>query len=332
MTGTAAGTTVRSMHAMASTVTFTVVKPAAAADAALARAMGVVRQVEQTCSRFDGASALSRANAEPDAWHDVPATLALALDEAARAHAETGGLFDPRVLDILLTWGYDSGMTFGPEEPAAAGRHLPGVIPPWQRRGPWRPRVQMDGRTGRVHLGDTAVDLGGIGKGLAVRWAAASLVDAGAGAMVAAGGDLVVRGPAPDGERWLVGVEDPSGAETPLAVLGLRDAACATSSVRRRRWRVGSDDVVHHLVDPRTGEPGGTGLLAVTVVADDPAWAEVWAKSLFLDGRSRVRAQARERGLAAIWVGSDGEVGCTPSLRDRVTWSRVSLETGPSGV
>ena len=49
---------------------------------------------------------------------------------------------------------------------------------------------------------------------------------------------------------------------------------------------------------PRTGEPGGHGLVAVTVAHPDPAWAEVWSKTLFLAGRDRDRRTAPVR---AAW-------------------------------
>ncbi|MBA3875894.1 MAG: hypothetical protein C0498_02990 [Anaerolinea sp.] len=67
------------------------------------------------------------------------------------------------------------------------------------------------------------------------------------------------------------------------------------------------DDV--HLIDPRTGEPGGNGLVAVTVATRDPAWAEVWSKALFLEGHRAIAAAARARGLAAgvrtAWVAAE---------------------------
>ncbi|KGM14717.1 hypothetical protein N867_17115, partial [Actinotalea fermentans ATCC 43279 = JCM 9966 = DSM 3133] len=145
-----------------------------------------------------------------------------------------------------------------------------------------------------------------------------ALRDAGRGALVDAGGDLVVVGDGPTGD-WRIGVEDPSGAETPLLVLGLRDTACATSSVHRHSW-LAQGRPVHHLVDPRTGGPGGDGLAAVTVLGPDPAWAEVWTKSLFLAGADRVRQAADDARLAAAWVHRDGAVGMTESFAEHVTW------------
>jgi thiamine biosynthesis lipoprotein len=59
----------------------------------------------------------------------------------------------------------------------------------------------------------------------------------------------------------------------------LRDQGAATSSVRRRRW-----GGLHHLIDPRTGQPANTGLEEVSVVAASGLEAEVVAKSALLVG------------------------------------------------
>lgn len=316
----------RTFRSMASPVTMQVVAPEAGADGALDAAEAVVREVERTCSRFDPTSALSQANAEPGEWHEVPGTFARAVAEAARAHAETGGLFDPRVHDVLVAWGYDRSLPFAGGAVAVAGQ---GPAEPAEHvlasRAPWRPQVRRDGGRYLVHLDGARIDLGGIGKGLAVRWAAARLTDAGAGALVDAGGDVAVRGSAPDGGPWRVGVEDPMAREgeleMPLLVLAIEDAACATSSTRLRRWRAGGEQV-HHLVDPRTGSPGGEGLAAVTVVGPDPAWAEVWSKTLFLHGVEQIRDRAERLGLAVAWAGADGAVGTTAAMDALTLWTR----------
>ena len=170
-----------------------------------------------------------------------------------------------------------------------------------------------------MRLGPAPVDLGGIGKGLAVRWAAQALAGAGRATLVDAGGDLQAGGPGPDGAGWLVAVEDPRGGTEPVAVLRLVDQGCATSSVRLRHWSVDGRPV-HHLVDPRTGEPADGGLLAVTVVGPDVARAEVWSKALFVAGRGNVRRIADERGIAALLVDTDGGIGVSRAMRPYLTW------------
>lgn len=300
---------------MGSEVTLALVDPAPGAASALARAEAICREVARTCTRFDPASPLSRANAAPDQWHTVPRATALAVAAAADAYRATAGRFDPRVLQVLLSWGYDRTLPF--EVGAVTRAGVPAVVPTTE----WRPAVVDDGGW-RVHLGGHPIDLGGIGKGLAVRWAAAALAGASAGSLVDAGGDLVVSGRARDGQ-WRIGVEDPAGGTEPVLVLALTEEACATSSVRRGRWLVG-DRPVHHLVDPRTGDPGGAGLAAVTAVHPDPAWAEVRAKELFLAGADGVAARASELALPVAWVTSDGTVGVSADLEPRVLWRRQS--------
>ena len=58
----------------------------------------------------------------------------------------------------------------------------------------------------------------------------------------------------------------------------------------------------------------------MTVVAPDPAWAEVWSKTLFLTGSAGIAATARARGLAAWWVGADRNLEMTPAARVRTVW------------
>lgn len=280
--------------------------------AVVGEALAVFSTVAETCTRFDPASPLMQANAVPDDWHTVPPSCFAAITAAFDAYRRTDGRFDPRVLRDLVELGYTDALSFAqatPEAPVARPRRR--MVPP-----PWQPRFRAGGR---VHLGGQAVDLGGIGKGLAVRWAAEVLQDVSDDHLVAAGGDCSCRGRAPDGAAWRVGVEDPAGGTGPLAVLGLSDVACATSSVRLRRWKAGGR-VVHHLIDPRSGLPGGQGLAAVTVVADDPAEAEVWTKVLFLAGRRDVAGVAAARDLAALWVGVDGTVACSDSMRRHLLW------------
>jgi FAD:protein FMN transferase len=306
---------VERFRAMACDITLRVVGPSGSAGSALSEAQAVFHAVERACTRFNPASPLMRINADPDAWHQVPDELYDALVEAFAAHRVTEGRFDPRVLRTLEELGYDRSLPF-----AAGAVVVDGPGPDVEHQGqrsPWTPQFDDDRQA--VRLGPEPVDLGGIGKGLAVRWAAERLAGRAGAFLVEAGGDCYLGGSGPAGTGWRIGVEDPTdGAET-LAVLQLSDLACATSSIRLRHWRAG-ERRVHHLIDPRTGQPGGAGLLAVTVVGPDPAVSEVWSKALFLCGADGVADRAQERGLAALWVDDDGRMGTTSAMDEHVIW------------
>ena len=287
-----------------------------------------IEEIEQALSRFRPTSDLVRLNNRSGDLTGIAvhARLVAALVAAERARRVTAGAFDPRVLRDLERLGY-AGV------PVSRGS-APSVPSPRNVRAGQGLATFSDGRWLRCDprhaMAAVAlpVDLGGIGKGLALRWAATALARAvpeldepGTGLLLEAGGDLLARGDAPQGGPWMVAIEDPFAAEEP-AIVALHDGAICTSSIAVHRWRTADGREVHHLLDPRTGEPGGAGLASVTVSGPDPAWAEVWSKTLFLEGSAGIGARARSLGLAAWWVRDDGLLEMTPAARERTTWVR----------
>ena len=286
------------------------VDPAAGRGAAAERAWARVREefdaVDVALSRFREDSELTALNrrAGDGSVTVVSRRLRTALAAVHRAGRQTGGRFDARVLGALERIGErGASLAVRPSRPG------PPSEPGWKVRVPEAP-----------------LDMGGIGKGLALRWAAARAMEVlppGAGLLLEAGGDVVHAGAPPAG-GWMVGIEDPVAATgpdaEPLVVVAVRDGALATSSIRVRNWIGPGGRPVHHLVDPRTGAPARTGLIAVTVAGADPAWSEVWTKALFLAGREGIADEARARGMAAWWVDDRGRLGMTPDARVRSAW------------
>jgi thiamine biosynthesis lipoprotein len=282
--------------------------PATVAAAAWAAVRDEFEASESAMSRFRQTSEITELNRLSPTAPAGPVSIRLrqALMACDRARRLTGGLFDPRVLLDLERLG-DHGAPIGQMNGAHIARagHAGRVVD-------WLP-------SGRARLAEP-VDLGGIGKGLALRWAANAVRRLGVRSfLLDAGGDLVTAGEPPEGGPWRVGLEDPFGGHDPLAVVASWDGAVATSSIRRRHW-VADGRAVHHLIDAQTGEPGGEGLLAVTVAGPDPGWAEVWSKTLFLEGLSGIATAARRRGLAAWWIAEDRTIEMTPAGRARTLW------------
>ena len=81
----------------------------------------------------------------------------------------------------------------------------------------------------------------------------------------------------------------------------------AASSRLRRRWTTGAGPA-HHLIDPATGAPSTSALVAVTVLAADAVWAEVFAKAALLAGDAAGIALLAQADLAALLVTEDATV------------------------
>ena len=145
--------------------------------------------VESELSCYRPESALSRLNgtAGSGAWWEASTRLYRFLALAQRAGRRTGDRFNAAVLGDLVRLGQPGLVT-----PAGGGTRST-----HSAAGGW---LEADARARRVRVA-APVDSGGLGKGLALRWAWRSVEDqlAGRGALLEAGGDIVGRA-APDGE------------------------------------------------------------------------------------------------------------------------------------
>jgi thiamine biosynthesis lipoprotein len=148
----------------------------------------------------------------------------------------------------------------------------------------------------RGHRPDGRPDPTGIVKGWAVEEASRILDASGARAYaVSAGGDMVLRGEPAAGTAWRVGIRDPDDAGAVVAVLGVRDAAVATSGAYERGA---------HIVDPRTGR-APTGLRSVTVVGPSLTLADAYATAAFSMGIPGVGWAAGRTGYHAMGITDD---------------------------
>jgi len=269
--------------------------------------------LDLACSRFRPDSEVSRLHRAAGGWRPVSALLADALDAALTAAEATDGLVDPTVGAALVGLGYDRDFAAVPHDhrdPAVAGGPAPG----W-----WR--IQLDRAQGRVLLPrGISLDLGATAKAFAADRAAARIEAAtGCGVLVCLGGDLAVAGPPPPG-GWLVEVGDDHAAtgddqagsmtdqhEAPNAgdpVVVISTGGLATSSTTRRRWRR-AGRLVHHIVDPRTGDAAEPLWRSVSVAALSCVDANTASTAAIVQGADAPDWLAG-RGLPARLVGRDG--------------------------
>jgi thiamine biosynthesis lipoprotein len=118
-------------------------------------------------------------------------------------------------------------------------------------------------------------DPSGLVKGWGTERAAAHLLAAGVTDFaICAGGDILVRGCAPHGGRWRVGIRHPYDPAAVVLVLELTDAAVATSASYERG---------PHIVDLHAGSTVAQ-LASATVVGPNLATADAYATALYAAG------------------------------------------------
>jgi thiamine biosynthesis lipoprotein len=294
--------------AMSTSLTAAAQGPAAEVREGFRQVEALVAAHERRFTRFSEQSELSALNRAAGGWFAASPEMIEVVSLAQRYHRETGGLFNPGILNALERAGYDRSI----EKLRALERiEIPAHWPAPAGAMPEFRRVEIDERRGAIRLPQgLRIDLGGIAKGWIAEQAARRLSQFAPVCSVEAGGDLFAIG-VPAGEPgWMVGLEDPFHPEENLLVLAVGPGAVATSSVIKRRWKAapGAPER-HHLIDPRSGEPAETPWACMTVIAEHAAQAEVLAKAALIGGNESL-FELRARYPRAVFLAVDWNGQC----------------------
>ena len=249
----------------------------------------VVRQM----SDWDAGSDLSRFNAAPAGWIEVPPGLMQVVQAGLALAESTGGAFDPTLGRLVRLWG------FGPSGPAAEApgeAALAGAVAGWRR-------LDLDTAGGRIRQpGGLALDLSGIAKGHGVDRAAMALEGLGVrDYLVEIGGELRGAGVKGSGEPWFVEIEAPPGGGMEPVLVALHGLSIATSGEWRARARHGGRSYGHTL-DPASRRPLTNGVEQVSVLHAECMLADALCTALAVMGPDAGLAYADAAGLAALFV------------------------------
>ena len=272
---------------------------AEAVETGFSQAQAYIEASEKRFTRFSEQSELSQLNRLAGTWFKASPELFDVMSQAQRLHALSEGLFDPSILNALVTAGYDRSF----DEIRVSGAASTAAALPVRQSLHRFGDVRLDSVRRRIWMPpDLRVDLGGIAKGWIAEHAAQVLAKGTDACAVNAGGDAFIIG-LPAGEpAWRMTLEDPLDPEKGIAVLKVGPGAVVTSSITRRRW-MQNGQTRHHLIDPRTQQPAETDWLSVTVIAPHAAEAEVFAKSLLIVGsRQATQVASRAKNIEFIAV------------------------------
>jgi FAD:protein FMN transferase len=266
---------------------------------AIEEAFREIDRVEALMSTEDRASEIYRLNHSGTQWVELSAEVMYVLKRSNEYSLLTDGHFDVTIKPLVDFWMEEvkrlGRMPMGGELAAVLGLVDYGAL-----------ILDQENNRARLSREGMSVSLGGVAKGYAVDRACDVLRSKGIeDALVDIGGDIRAIGSV----LWRIGIADPRAEGQLLTVIELENMAIATSGDYRRYHLIGAERI-HHIIDPRSGQPA-EGCISVTVVAQDGLTADALTTAVFVMGPYRGRQLLDLMGVGGLIVDVDGEI--TPS-------------------
>jgi thiamine biosynthesis lipoprotein len=192
--------------------------------------------------------------------------------KAIQISRETDGRFDITVAPLVQLWGFGPLPVKGFPNDSAVHDALKYVGVKYLR---------IEGNFLKKTKSQVQIDLNGIAQGYSVDVVAAFLKENGINSyIVEVGGEVVVKGPKPDGSGYKIGIVGPGAEE-----MGFRHTAeikkgAITTSGNYNKTLEYKEGKISHLINPKTGYPLSNRMISVTVFAKDAMTADGYDNAL----------------------------------------------------
>jgi thiamine biosynthesis lipoprotein len=168
--------------------------------------------------------------------------------------------------------------------------------------------LEIDAVNQRIRKKDPKlkIDLSSIAQGYSVGVVAHRLEALGVQKyMVEIGGEMVVKGHKANGDDWRIAVQTP----TPLTreiqkIIDVREQqgiAIMTAGTYQHFFEE-NGQTYSHILNPKTGRPVTHHLLSVTVMHEDPSWADAWDTALLCVGEQEAARIAEAENLKVLLI------------------------------
>lgn len=303
------------------------------AEAAVKDAFKRIDEIEQSCSLQVSTSDVNRINnAAGSSFVPVGPDVLKIIKKALEYSKMSGGAFDITVGPITSLWklGTNEARVPSPEEIKAK---LPLV---------GYEKIKLDDKNNSVMLEKPGmiIDLGGIAKGYAASQAVDILKSHGIKkAIVNLGGSSVyVIGSKDNNLPWSIGLQHPRLAQGAgfLGIIKESDKAISTSG-DYERYIIKDGKRYHHIIDPKTGYPAESGVIADTVVLDssinnNPMNADGLSTIVFILGPEKGMQFIKNiQGAECIIVTSDKKLLVSPGLKGKIDSISEDFKYDPQG-
>ena len=207
-------------------------------------AIDEVLRIERKYSRYTTDSIIAKINQQAGrgALQCDDETWAL-FQFATQLYDKSDGLFDITSGVLRQAWDFKK-----PEVPTSQKLEVLLPLVGWQN-------VVLQDQSIALPLAGMEVDLGGFGKEYAADRAAQVLKEKGVThGYVNLAGDMRFLGPKPNGEPWMIGIQDPRVPDRVVATLPITQGGLATSGDYERYFELNGQRYCH-VVNPKTGMP-----------------------------------------------------------------------------
>lgn len=152
---------------------------------------------------------------------------------------------------------------------------------------------------------NTAIDLGGIGKGFLLDKLANYLKENYITRFwISLGGDIISQGFDNNDQPFKILVQDANNSNTSInTIYSLKDAplAVATSGITKRKG-IHQGTTWNHIIDPKNLKPTSNTIQTVTVTADNAATADVLAKSILIGGEKIAKKYIKNKYIKNYFI------------------------------
>jgi len=248
----------------------------------------VLNDVEGSLSPFNPQSLISKINRNETDCTNAMIDSVFAISQYV--NARTAGRFDPTVSPLVNLWGFgydkNARKRIEADTIANASGNMPFALP----------QEQIDSALAMVGIGQchvknghiakkhhaTTFNFSAVTKGFACDCVALMLQRNGsANNLVEIGGEIAATGHNREGKRWRIQIDAPiesaEAVHTPLTAISITPGGVATSGNYRNFHNTKQYGRIGHTIDPLSGYPAKTDVVAATVTAPNAAIADAWA-------------------------------------------------------
>lgn len=172
----------------------------------------------------------------------------------------------------------------------------------------------------KLHLAKpgTGLDLGGIAKGYIADRLKQYLMEQGVdSALINLGGNILCVGGKPDGSDFRIGIQQPfADRNETIATVAIQGQSVVSSGIYERYF-TDQDKIYHHILDPGTGYPRESDLIAVTIISEQSVDGDGLSTTCFgLGLEAGMRLINQTKGVTAAFITRDEKLHYADGFRE----------------